>query len=259
MLTVHERRAKITALASHQGHASVAELAQRFAVTPETIRRDLKHLESSGVVHRVHGGAVSSTTLRADEQPYWVSEKSHSVKKQSIARAALKFIPRQSGSIFLDAGTTTAVLARLLSTQYHGQRWTVVTNSVPAGTVLSTAGFPGVNLLGGIMRAYTQAIVGDEAVSTLKGLRADVAMMGTNAMSPHHGLSTPDPAEAAVKRAMIASANKVVVLCDSSKFEQDYLVTFADLKEIDVVVTDAHASAHFLSTLHNNNIQVVIS
>ena len=101
MLTVHERRAEITALASNQGHASVAELAERFSVTPETIRRDLKYLESSGLVHRVHGGAVTNHTLRSDEQPFWVSEKSHSAEKKAIAQAAMPFIPTQSGSIVI--------------------------------------------------------------------------------------------------------------------------------------------------------------
>lgn len=259
MLTVHERRAEITALASNQGHASVAELAERFSVTPETIRRDLKYLESSGLVHRVHGGAVTNHTLRPDEQPFWVSEKSHSAEKKAIAQAAMPFIPTQSGSIVIDAGTSTAAVALLMADSYRGQRWTIVTNSLPVGILLSTAGIPGVNLLGGTMRAYTQAVVGEQAVATLKSLRADVAIMGTNALSVHHGLSTPDPSEAAIKREMISSANKVVVLCDSSKFEQDYLVTFADLSDIDVVITDAHASEHFLSTLRNNDIQVVIS
>ena len=85
MLTVHERRAEITALASNQGHASVAELAERFSVTPETIRRDLKYLESSGLVHRVHGGAVTNHTLRSDEQPFWVP-KSHILRKRRLSR-----------------------------------------------------------------------------------------------------------------------------------------------------------------------------
>ena len=115
MLTVHERRAEITALASNQGHASVAELAERFSVTPETIRRDLKYLESSGLVHRVHGGAVPNHTLRSDEQPFWVSEKSHSAEKKAIAQAAMPFIPTQSGSIVIDAGTSTAAVALLMA------------------------------------------------------------------------------------------------------------------------------------------------
>ena len=93
-------------------------------------------------------------------------------------------------------------------------------------------------ILGGQVRGLTQAAVGPEALATLATLRVDTAVIGANGLSARHGLSTPDPEEAATKRAMVAAADRVVVLLDSSKVGQEHLVSFAPLDAIDVLVTD---------------------
>lgn len=260
MFTVAQRRSEIANATVLHGHASVAELAARFEVTQETIRRDLKALEADNLVHRVHGGAVAPVQdgKPAASEPDFAQASLHNApEKLAIARAAARLLPEPSGSLFLDAGTTTAAFAGEMANCYQDQRWTVVTNSLPAAMTLSIAGVPGINLLGGPMRTYTRAVVGEQAVSTLDALRADFAFLGTNAISERHGLSTPDPTAAAVKRAMVQQANTVVVLCDSSKFDRDYLVTFAQLEDVDVVVTDTNASPRFLSLLRSHNIEVI--
>ena len=90
-------------------------------------------------------------------------------------------------------------------------------------------------------------------------LRADVAFIGTNALTIDHGLSTADSQEAAVKSAMVTNAQKVVVLCDSSKIGNDYLVSFAPLDAIDIVITDSDAPETFLEDLERNDIEVVLA
>lgn len=259
MLTVKERREKIATLAASQGHTAVTELAERFNVTQETIRRDLKALEKTGVLQRVHGGAVTTQTVQNGERPYWASEKSHQSEKHMMASLALNLLPDDACSIFVDSGTSTAAFATTMASHFNGQRWTIVTNSLPVGMNMAAAGIPGVNILGGTMRPYTRAVVGEQAIRTLGNLRADLAFMGTNGLSADHGLSTPDPTEAAIKRAMIASANTVVLLADSSKFGQDFLVTFADLADIDIVVTDPGISETYLNLLHSHNVKVVFA
>ena len=96
-----------------------------------------------------------------------------------------------------------------------------------------------VRILGGQVRGITQAAVGPEALAALAVTRVDVAVMGTNGLTVEHGLSTPDPDEAAVKRAMIRAAKHVVVLADATKVGQEHLVSFADLADIDLLVTDS--------------------
>ena len=135
----------------------------------------------------------------------------------------------------------------------------IVTNSLPIALDLSSAGLDGVQLLGGSVRAITQAVVGATALRTLALLRADVAFIGTNALTIDHGLSTADSQEAAVKSAMVTNAQKVVVLCDSSKIGNDYLVSFAPLDAIDIVITDSGAPETFLEDLERNDIEVVLA
>ncbi|WJZ02891.1 DeoR/GlpR family DNA-binding transcription regulator [Corynebacterium freiburgense] len=260
MFTVAQRRSEIANTTATHGHSSVAELALRFDVTQETIRRDLKALEADNLVHRVHGGAVAPLQHNepaAQEPSFAQAFLRYAPEKKAIAHAALRLLPATSGSMFLDAGTTTAAFAAAMTQHYRDQRWTVVTNSLPAAMTLSIAGVPGINLLGGPMRTFTRAVIGQQAVQTLDSLRADIAFLGTNAISAQHGLSTPDPTAAAVKQAMVRQASQVVVLCDSSKFNQDFLVTFADLDDIDIVVTDSNASPKFLSLLRSHKIEVV--
>ena len=90
-------------------------------------------------------------------------------------------------------------------------------------------------------------------------MRADVAFIGTNALTIDHGLSTADSQEAAIKAAFVTNAHKVVVLCDSSKLGNDYLVSFASLADIDVVITDAAAPTSFLDALRANDVEVVLA
>lgn len=126
--------------------------------------------------------------------------------------------------MLIDAGTTTARIAAQLPTD---RELVVVTNAVPVAARL--AGVPSVRLqlLGGRVRGLTQAAVGEQALAVLRDLRVDVAFMGTNGISPRHGLSTPDSEEAAVKRAMVRAANYVVVAADSSKVGREEFVSFA--------------------------------
>ena len=124
---------------------------------------------------------------------------------------------------------------------------------------LAGSGVPDVQLLGGTVRAITQAVVGDTALRTLALMRADVAFIGTNALTLDHGLSTADPQEAAIKSAFVTNAHKVVVMCDSSKLGNDYLVSFAPAADIDVVITDAAAPDSFVEALREHEIEVVLA
>ena len=109
------------------------------------------------------------------------------------------------------------------------------------------------------MRGITQAVVGNAALRTLALMRAEVAFIGTNALTVDHGLSTADSQEAAIKSAMITNARKVVVLCDSTKMGTDYLVSFGSVDDIDVIITDANAPESFVKALRDRNVEVIIA
>lgn len=254
-----ERRRQIASLTAVEGRVNVTELAERFDVTAETIRRDLAVLDREGVVHRVHGGAVANQTFQTAEFTLDARARSASGAKNSIAQAACKYLPKPGGGMFLDAGTTTAALADLLTLQSNAKQWSIVTNSLSIALALANSGLDEIQLLGGSVRAITQAVVGDTALRTLALMRADVAFIGTNALTLDHGLSTADSQEAAIKSAMITNARKVVVLCDSTKMGTDYLVSFGAITDIDAVITDSNAPDSFVSALRDAGVEVVIA
>ncbi len=254
-----ERRRQIAALTAVEGRVNVTELSERFDVTAETIRRDLAVLDRDGVVHRVHGGAVASQSFQTAEFTLDARSRSASTAKSAIARAALDYLPQPGGSIFLDAGTTINALADLISVQPNAHSWSIVSNSLPIALSLASNGLSEVQLLGGTVRAITQAVVGDTALRTMALMRADVAFIGTNALTLDHGLSTADSQEAAMKSAFVTHAHKVVVLCDSTKLGNDYLVSFASIADLDVVITDAGAPQSFIDQLRDREIEVVVA
>ena len=231
-----ERQHEIVTRARELGRVSVADLAPRDDGNPDTNRRDLDSLAGRGLVSRVHGGAVPADKLLLGEPSVTAREVSSPEEKLVIAQKAIGLLPHREGlTVLVDAGTTTGRLCGLLPS------WVglVVTNSVPAAAVLSQQEGRSVWLLGGQVRGITQAVVGPPALATLARLRVDVAFLGTNGFSVAHGFSTPDPSEAAVKRAMVASAREAFVLTDSSKLGVDHLVQFASLEDVDALVTDS--------------------
>lgn len=254
-----ERRRQIASLTAVEGRVNVTELSDKFDVTAETIRRDLAVLDRDGIIQRVHGGAVSSQSYLTTELPLDTRLRSATTAKSAIAKAALQFLPSGEGSVFLDAGTTTNVLAGLIKDAPGAPSLSFVTNSLPIAVDLSSSGKLNIQLLGGTVRAITQAVVGDTALRTLALLRADVAFIGTNALTVDHGLSTADAQEAAVKSAMVTNARRVVVLCDSSKLGSDYLVSFAGLDSVDVVVTDSDAPSSFVDELTELGVDVILA
>ncbi len=254
-----ERRRQIASLTAIEGRVNVTELAARFDVTAETIRRDLAVLDREGVVHRVHGGAVANQTFQTTEYSLDARARSASGAKNSIAQAALQFLPAPQGGMFLDAGTTTAALAELIAMQPTAKQWSIVTNSLSIALTLANSGLDEIQLLGGSVRGITQAVVGDTALRTLALMRAEVAFIGTNALTLDHGLSTADSQEAAIKSAMITNAHKVIVLCDSTKMGTDYLVSFGTISDIDVLITDSNAPKSFVKALRERDIEVIIA
>ena len=251
-----ERQQAIAARVLSQGRASVAELAQAYDVTTETVRRDLAALDRAGLVRRVHGGAVPVRALHVAEPGVDERETTRADHKEAIARAAAEFLPLSGATVLFDAGTTTARVAAMLPAD---RQLVAVTNSVPIAARL--AAMPSINLqmLGGRVRGLTQAAVGEPVLRALDTMRVDIAFIGTNGITMRHGLSTPDSDEAAVKRAMVRCANYVVVLADSSKVGREEFVSFAPIDSVDALITDREISAADRAELTAQGIEVVVA
>jgi DeoR family fructose operon transcriptional repressor len=251
-----ERQHAIAQLVADRGRASVTAVAEEFGVTTETVRRDLAVLERAGVLQRVHGGAVPAGTLALAEPGLVERSASRAEQKHKIAAAALELLPGRDGSLLLDGGTTTAALAEVLPAD---RALLAVTHCVPLAARLSAA--PGVtlHLLGGRVRGITQCAVGESTVRALEELRVDVAFLGANGITAGHGFTTPDEAEASVKRAMVRAGQRVVVLADSSKLGREQLVRFAAPGDVDVLVTDSDADPAAVAALEALDVEVVLA
>lgn len=257
-----ERQARIADLVSDLSRVTVNELAQRFDITPETVRRDLSALELNRHLRRVHGGAVAIDRLSMSEPSLEERQTQHHDEKARLAVAALSMIPASTtGSIVLDAGTTTELLADQLldwKPANPGDQLLVITNALPIAYKLAANDYISLQILGGRVRGLTRAIVGTRTTQMLDAMRPDIAFVGANGVAAEFGLSTPDSVEAAVKTAIVRSARRVVALADSSKLDQETLVRFAALSDIDALITDAPPSQKLAAALADADVEVVI-
>ena len=237
-----ERHKWLINTARETGRVSVSDASASLGVVPETIRRDLDQLCTQKMLRRVHGGAIPIEFDLLGDQPLDTRDSSAVSQKEQIARAALPHLPADNGSIILDAGSTTGRLAAIIPPT---RRFTVFTNSSPIASAMATHSACDVHLLGGRLRPTTQATVGN--VDAISRLRVD------------HGLSTPDADEVATKTAMIASAHHVVVLADSRKMGAESTMRFAELGDVDVIITDSGVTPHQVEMLQKSGVEIVIA
>ncbi|WP_055479219.1 DeoR/GlpR family DNA-binding transcription regulator [Sphaerimonospora mesophila] len=233
-MDVSARRREIVDLLRSVGRVDATELSSRFAVNVETIRRDLSALEESGALRRVRGGAVAGAKSAVEGRvSSRISERRE--EKAAIARAAAAEIPPY-GAIFIEAGSTTGHLARLLPGRGD---LLIVTNALQIALELADLACSTVMTIGGRVRPASYAEVDTWALERLGRLRFDVAFVGANAVDGVWGLSTPDPGEAAVKAAILASANKTVLMTDHTKFGMQATCRYGAIEDIDLIVTDS--------------------
>jgi transcriptional regulator, DeoR family len=255
-----ERQELIERLLIEEGRVSVVDLARRFEVTTETVRRDLGLLEHSGALRRVHGGAVPIDRASTNEPSLGDRQHHRASAKSAIARRALDALGEGfRGSVFVDAGTTTAAIATHVAPRLAERRIDVVTHALPIATTLAAVPQASLTVIGGRVRGLTAAAVGADTVHAIGSLRPDIAFLGANGISADFGVSTPDPDEAAVKTAIVRAARRVILVADAEKLGRELLVSFADLSDIDVLVTDAAPDAALGTALSEADVEVWVA
>lgn len=235
-----ERFLRIRSLLATFSRLSVDRVVQDLSVSRETVRRDLLELEGLGELRRVHGGAVA--TPPEPEPPLALRLIARQKEKRAIARAAVALL-RPGQTLFLDAGSTTSILAEEIATL---SGMTVITNSLAialklAGADEGRAARNEVRLLGGAIDVKTQATHGEGTLEDIRRFRADVALLSPAGLHPKHGAMSFEHHEAAVARAMSEQAQQVVILADHSKIGQASRVTYVRSADIDIAVTDTRA------------------
>lgn len=252
-LMAEERRQRILALLQSEGRVIVGSLSKIFGVSQITIRKDLDSLQERGLVQRSHGGALPPASSALFDPSLQEKQQQHAPEKQRIAAAAVKLV-RDGCCVMLDSGTTTAAIAQCLK---KFSALTIITNAINIASEFSATNFE-VILTGGSLRKNSFSMVGPIAEDVLKEMHADILFLGVDGFDLEAGLTTPNVLEARVNRVMVASARKVVAVCDSTKFSRRSLSRIVPVSALHHIITDRNLPDSIAEALRNLNIEVTL-
>jgi DeoR family fructose operon transcriptional repressor len=251
------RKAQLAAYVADTGQVTVGELAERFGVSIDTVRRDLDQLATEGILVRTYGGAVSLSTVsrtdRAVDQRLTVQEQ----EKEKIAALAAALV--QDGStIMINGGTTTLALARNLG---QHRDLTVATNNLLVPGALPPTAIRDIYVFGGAVRALTLATIGPVSFRANTGaeldISCDLALIGVGAVAADAGYTTSNLAEAAMMQEMISRAARVAILADSSKFSRRLFAQVSELGAADYLITDTAPPPDLRDALKASGVEVL--
>ena len=255
-MLARQRQEAILREVDRTGGVRVSELVGTLGVSDMTVRRDIEVLASNGLVLKVHGGAAALVGRSADEPGFQVKSGLNPVPKSAIARVVAGLISPGS-SVAISAGTTTYAVAQEL---LNVPDLTVVTNSPRVAELLHTAQREHLTVvLTGGVRTPSDALAGPVADTTLGSLHVDTLILGVHGLDPVAGLTTPNLIEAATNRALIATARRVIVVADKSKWGVIGLSTFATLDQVDVLVTTAGLDAEARGIISEQVGQLIVA
>jgi DeoR/GlpR family transcriptional regulator of sugar metabolism len=241
-----QRRARILEHLRLEESASLRELSDKLKISLSTIRRDVDYLCETGHLQRTHGGAIleASALLGFEPEPEIASAMASAEKKAIGMRAAALIRPGQS--VIFDSGSTTAAAA--LAARDRNIPFTAVTNDLQIGTILSASPVISTTVTGGQVRSGSTTLLGATTAGMLAGLHADIAFIGTHALTQEH-LADTSPELAEIKKIILKSAELVVLLADSGKFFTSAFCTFGKLTDVDLVITDDRLSLDHAATI----------
>lgn len=248
-----ERQKEISSMLNRDGSIKVNELSEYFKVSEATIRRDLQEMEEKRLLKRTHGGAVKVDITNFEPSFSDKKDEMHS-EKESIGKFAASMI-KDGDTVILDSGTTTLEMAKNIT----AKNVTVITNSIDIAEELSSNRNLELILTGGMLRFRTRAMVGHICEKTFNYFRVDKAFIGANGVSIIDGITTPNFTEAQSKIAMIKSANKVIVLADSSKFQNVCLSVICPIDSVTSIITSGNISSDILDEFRDKGVEVLIS
>jgi len=229
----------------------VSDLAARLGVSEASVRRDLRLLEQQKLLTRTHGGAVASGVLY--ELPMRYRGGQQHAAKQAIAAEAVRLIPATVSSVGLNGGTTTTEVARSLAGRSNLR---VVTNALNIAAELAVRANIELVVCGGSARAESYELVGPLAELTLANINLDLAVIGVDGISLTAGLTTHHEVEASTNRALLAAAESVMVVADSSKLGRRGFAKICDLSRVSSLVTDSGAGPADVEELRRQGVTV---
>lgn len=239
MLKRHDRQRDILNLLNPNDARSIADIAKALSVSEETIRREVRVMEQTGAIIRLHGAV--RLPPQEIEGPFDLRMQRNVAAKTRIAEAVAMFVS-DGDTIFLDSGSTSCFVARALSEHQHLK---VVTNSLAVAQAIRKDKGHSLFLAGGELDFAYQAFSDRQAQTYLSTFRPSLSILTVGAINLEHGLMDHSPSEAIMSRIAYASASRVLLAADQGKFGRLALMHTASLKEVDILVTDAPLSEAF--------------
>jgi len=253
-MAVNPRQLQLLNLVRTKGSAKVEELAQELNVTLQTVRRDVQRMADEGLLARFHGGVrvPSSTTENLAHQQ---REALNAPAKARIAQAIARTIPNDC-SLILNIGTTTEAVARALM---HHTGLRVITNNLNVASILSANKHCEVIVVGGVVRARDQGIVGESAVDFIRQFKVDIAVIGISGIEADGTMRDYDYREVKVSQTIIAQARNTWLAADGSKFNRPAMVEVGHLSQIDCLFTDAPPPPPFAALLEQAQVRCEVA
>lgn len=236
-----QRKIKILDYINSHGSAQIVDLLEEFKISRATLNRDLTDLESNGKVHKIHGGVISNKFQLTYEPLQNEKENAQKEFKKMIAQAAIKQI-KNGMTITLDSGTTALALAKEIRTCTSIDDLVVVTNDLKISMLLSENQSIKLIVLGGQRRQNLYSLVGALTEKALEYINVDLFFLCVDALDIDKGVSNANFEEIVIKRKMMKSSSKVILLADYTKFHKVKLAKVCDLDEVDAIITDYRIS-----------------
>ncbi len=247
------RREKIEKLIHKNGEVSLKSLEQTFPdISSMTLRRDLIFLEKKGDIIRVRGGAKSIKGISKIQEDIYTSRMTENIEaKKLISKIASQFL-ETGRSIYIDSGTTTMCLAEILP----DENFSILTSAPNIGIEIIKKHLPTVTLIGGQLSRNNISASGVNSLSFLKNINIDIAFIATSGFSLESGFTGGDYNECELKRFVIKKARKVILLMDISKIGKNMPFTFANLKEIDILICDKKIDKTIIEKMNKYGVKI---
>lgn len=231
---ISARRNRIVELLQEKGTLRITDAVRLLDVSHETVRQDFNHLESQGLLKKIHGGAKLAEGGHTEDIQF--RETAHYAEKLAIVREALRLIPKEHCTIGLDSGSTIALLASYLN---ELPPKTIFTNSFTSMAALLESHHE-LYFSGGRLLKNDKSFHGNIAVNAFQDIGMDLCFLGSSGVWNHEGICTSHYQELDVKRLYIRQSAKKIILMDSSKFATSSFVEIAKWNECDILITDTH-------------------
>ena len=254
-LTNHREQEILSEIRLAGGSCRVGYLARRLGVSDETVRRNIKSLQKTGLVRKVHGGVLLTENMTITEKPFQARMNKHAEVKKRLATETAQMIS-DGDSLFLDIGSTTAYVAQAL--RGHKNLF-VVTNSLAVAHTLAAHNNNRVFMAGGELRPHDGGAFGKDAISFIRRFSVQFAVLSVGAVNARLGFMLHDLFEADLSCEAASRARTRIIVADSSKFGQNAPITMLSQADFDILITDQEPDADIAEMLARNEVNTVIA